>query len=231
MEPDEGAVEQIRSALEPYGFEVQSIPNGEAAVEWARHNEPTLIIVSVEPRKVGYAVCNKLKRANELQRIPLILTSAEETPQTFDQHKKLKSRADEYLLKPFTTDELLGKVGTLVHLQDPEATGRANGNRLRRRREPAGGRHLPGAVGRRQRHHGRGTPPPAGEQPVRPGQRVRRRVRPGGRRRLRRHPEPGRDRAHPDRQRPASRQHGAAAPAPRRTAPRSGTTRRPAPRS
>ena len=131
VEPDEGAVEQIRSALEPYGFEVQSIPNGEAAVDWARHNEPSLIIVSVEPRKVGYAVCNKLKRANELQRIPLILTSAEETPQTFDQHKKLKSRADEYLLKPFTIDELLAKVGTLVHLQDPEATSRVNGNNLR----------------------------------------------------------------------------------------------------
>jgi DNA-binding response OmpR family regulator/predicted nucleic acid-binding Zn-ribbon protein len=131
VEPDEGAVEQIRSALEPYGFEVQSIPNGEAAVDWARHNEPSLIIVSVEPRKVGYAVCNKLKRANELQRIPLILTSAEETPQTFDQHKKLKSRADEYLLKPFTADELLAKVGTLIHLQDPEATNRANGNSFR----------------------------------------------------------------------------------------------------
>jgi DNA-binding response OmpR family regulator len=131
VEPDEGAVEQIRHALEPYGFEVQSIPNGEAAVEWARTHEPTLIIVSVEPRKVGYAVCNKLKRANELQRIPLILTSAEETPQTFDQHKKLKSRADEYLLKPFSTDELLGKVSTLIHLQDPEATGRVNGNSFR----------------------------------------------------------------------------------------------------
>src|SRR5215207_3705431 len=128
VEPDEGAVEQIRSVLEPYGFAVQSIPNGEAAVDWARHHEPSLIIVSVEPRKVGYAVCNKLKRSNELQRIPLILTSAEETPQTFDQHKKLKSRADEYLLKPFSADELLGKVSSLVHLQDPESTSRSNGN-------------------------------------------------------------------------------------------------------
>jgi response regulator RpfG family c-di-GMP phosphodiesterase len=39
-----------------------------------------MIIVSVEPRKVGYAVCNKLKRSSDLQHIPLILTSAEETP-------------------------------------------------------------------------------------------------------------------------------------------------------
>jgi CheY-like chemotaxis protein len=120
VEPDDEAVEEIRSALEPFGFQVSNIPNGEAAIEWARQHEPQLIIVSVEPRKVGYAVCNKLKRSQELQRIPLILTSAEETPQTFEQHKKLKSRADEYLLKPFSPDELVGKVGTLIHLQDPD---------------------------------------------------------------------------------------------------------------
>jgi DNA-binding response OmpR family regulator len=119
VEPEESAVAEIRGALEPYGFEVTNIPNGEAAIEWARQNAPDLVIVSVEPRKVGYAVCNKLKRSPELQTIPLILTSGEETPQTFEQHKKLRSRADEYLLKPFRGDELLGKVGTLLRLGEP----------------------------------------------------------------------------------------------------------------
>jgi CheY-like chemotaxis protein len=125
VEPDEAAVDVIRGALEPYGFEVTSIPNGEAAIEWARQNEPELIVVSVEPRKVGYAVCNKLKRSAELSGIPLILTSGEETPQTFEQHKKLKSRADEYLLKPFGVDEIVTKVGSLLHLST--ASGGANG--------------------------------------------------------------------------------------------------------
>src|SRR5687767_1327668 len=125
VEPDEGAVDVIRGALEPYGFEVTSIPNGEAAIEWARQNEPELIVVSVEPRKVGYAVCNKLKRSAELSGIPLILTSGEETPQTFEQHKKLKSRADEYLLKPFGVDEIVTKVGSLLHLST--AGSSANG--------------------------------------------------------------------------------------------------------
>jgi CheY-like chemotaxis protein len=116
VEPEESAVAEIRGVLEPYGFEVTNIPNGEAAIEWARQNAPDLVIVSVEPRKVGYAVCNKLKRSPELQTIPLILTSAEETPQTFEQHKKLRSRADEYILKPFRTEELITKVGGLIRL-------------------------------------------------------------------------------------------------------------------
>src|SRR6185436_2105743 len=119
VEPDERAVAQIRTLLAPYGIAVESIPNGEAAVDWARANEPVMIIVSVEPRKVGYAVCNKLKRSSDLQHIPLILTSAEETPQTFEQHKKLKSRADDYLLKPFVDEDLVAKVAGLIDLGPP----------------------------------------------------------------------------------------------------------------
>jgi CheY-like chemotaxis protein len=112
-------VAQIRNVLAPYGIVVESIPNGEAAVDWARINDPVMIVVSVEPRKVGYAVCNKLKRSPELSHIPLILTSAEETPQTFEQHKKLKSRADDYLLKPFGDDDFVSKVGGLIDLGAP----------------------------------------------------------------------------------------------------------------
>ncbi|HXI56931.1 MAG TPA: response regulator, partial [Polyangia bacterium] len=107
---------EIRAALSPYGFVVESIPNGEDALEWGQSNSPSLIILSVEPRKVGYAICNKLKRSAALRDVPLILISAEETLATFEQHKKLKSRADEYLLKPLDGAELLAKVDKLVGL-------------------------------------------------------------------------------------------------------------------
>jgi CheY-like chemotaxis protein len=109
-------VSEIRAALSPYGFVVESIPNGEDALEWGQSNSPSLIILSVEPRKVGYAICNKLKRSAALRDVPLILISAEETLATFEQHKKLKSRADEYLLKPLEGPELLAKVDKLVGL-------------------------------------------------------------------------------------------------------------------
>jgi CheY-like chemotaxis protein len=116
IEPDGATVAQIRSALEPYGFGVESIPNGDDAIEWGRAHPTSLIILSVEPRKVGYAVCNKLKRSPSLRDVPLILISAEETLATFEQHKKLKAHADEYLLKPLDVAELLAKVNRLVPL-------------------------------------------------------------------------------------------------------------------
>jgi CheY-like chemotaxis protein len=116
IEPDSATVAEIRSALEPYGFGVESIPNGDDALEWGRANPTSLIILSVEPRKVGYAVCNKLKRSPSLREVPLILISAEETLATFEQHRKLKAHADEYLLKPLDVTDLLAKVDKLVRL-------------------------------------------------------------------------------------------------------------------
>src|SRR5262245_50032796 len=119
IEPDGATVEEIRRALSRHGMTVQSIPNGDDAIEWGRAHIPVLIVLSVEPRKVGYAICNKLKRSPSLREVPLVLISAEETLATFEQHKKLKSHADEYLLKPLNMQDFLGKVERLVGLSGP----------------------------------------------------------------------------------------------------------------
>jgi len=70
-------------------------------------------------KKVGYAICNKLKRSADLKDIPLILTSSDEVPAKFEQHKTFKLRADEYIFKPFDSDELCRKVDKLVGLGVP----------------------------------------------------------------------------------------------------------------
>ena len=149
IEPDSDTVAEIRNALSPYGFGVESIPNGEEAIEWGRSHPTSLIILSVEPRKVGYAICNKIKRSPSLREIPLILISSEETLATFEQHKKLKAHADEYLLKPLDIEELLAKVNNLVPL----------GEKHGRRGDPRG---------RLGRHHHRDEEPRAAAAPRAP---------------------------------------------------------------
>ena len=119
VEPDQAALQVLSATLAPYGFEITNITNGDEAVEWSRKNLPALIIVSVEPKKVGYAICNKLKRSAELKNIPLILTSSDEVPAKFEQHKTFKLRADEYIFKPFDADELCRKVDKLLGLGEP----------------------------------------------------------------------------------------------------------------
>ena len=113
IEPDAATADQIRKLLTPNGFQVKNIPSGDDAMEWGRSHKPAVIVLSVEPKKIGYAICNKLRRSPSLREVPLVLISGEETPATFEQHRKLKSRADEYLLKPIDGPDLLLKVGGL----------------------------------------------------------------------------------------------------------------------
>jgi CheY-like chemotaxis protein len=121
VEPDEAALAAIVGTLEPYGFTIKNITNGDQVVDWAKKNPPALIMVSVEPNKMGYAICNKLKRNADLKDVPLILTSAEESPEKFEQHKTFKLRADDYMFKPFDRHELMRKVNVLIGLDEPEA--------------------------------------------------------------------------------------------------------------
>jgi DNA-binding response OmpR family regulator len=116
IEPDAATADQIRRLLTPNGFEVKNIPSGDDAMEWGRSHKPAVIVLSVEPKKVGYAICNKLRRSPSLREVPLVLMSSEETQAVLDQHKKLKAHADEYMLKPFTGKDLLVKIGGLLKL-------------------------------------------------------------------------------------------------------------------
>ena len=111
---------------------------------------------------------NKLRRSPSLREVPLVLISSEETLATFEQHKKLKSRADEYLLKPLDArcssqkvDRPGGLRGAVATRRDPRARRRL-GHRAGRRRRPrnrqlrGGRRRGPHAAGRRDARVGRG---------------------------------------------------------------------------
>src|SRR5215469_8603686 len=116
IEPDAATADQIKRLLTPNGFEVKNIPSGDEAMEWGRAHKPSVIVLSVEPKKVGYAICNKLRRSPSLREVPLVLMSSEETQAVLDQHRKLKAHADEYMLKPFNGKDLLVKIGGLLKL-------------------------------------------------------------------------------------------------------------------
>src|SRR5499433_524248 len=118
IEPDGAFAAELRGALEPYGFGVEVLTDGNEVLQRARDPMPDLVLLSVEPRNVGYAICNKLKKNNAWKNTPIVLMSLDATQETFDQHRKLKTHADEYLIKPFPIEELLQKVDQLIGLGD-----------------------------------------------------------------------------------------------------------------
>ena len=102
----------VAKSLEEAFASIGAVPivtgDGAEALDLARKNRPDLIILCVElSRGSGYSVCNKLKKDTDLASIPLVLTSSQATEETFEQHKKLRTRAEAYLKKPYATEELI----------------------------------------------------------------------------------------------------------------------------
>ena len=119
IENDQALVDALGAALEATGFEFRSTGDGKEGLDLARDWAPEAVVLCVElPGMSGYLVCQKLKKDEALKAIPLVLTSAEATEETFEKHKTLKARADDYLLKPYEPEALIGKLGGLVGLPD-----------------------------------------------------------------------------------------------------------------
>jgi ActR/RegA family two-component response regulator len=120
IDSDDGFVRDVASAAQKQGFEASVTGSSSEGVDKAREERPDLIVVSVELAPTnGWSVCTKLKKDDDLKDIPVILTSSLSTPDTFEKHKKLKTRADEYLIKPYSADDLVRIATELVGAPDP----------------------------------------------------------------------------------------------------------------
>jgi CheY-like chemotaxis protein len=126
IENDQELVGRLSATLEATGFEVRATGDGKDGLELARDWSPAAVVLCVElPGMSGYLVCQKLKKDEALRAIPLVLTSAEATEETFEKHRTLKARADDYLLKPYEPGALVQKLGALVGLPEGAAAAPA----------------------------------------------------------------------------------------------------------
>ena len=108
IDAEQPFADNLAGSLKGRGFQVKLLDDGKDGLDFAKDSRPDLIVLCVElPKMSGYSICNKLKKDNDLKGIPLIITSKEATPETFAQHKKLKTRAEDYLIKPFAEGELI----------------------------------------------------------------------------------------------------------------------------
>jgi CheY-like chemotaxis protein len=120
IENDSAFAAGIAESLEATGFDVRITADGRDGVDLAREWGPDAVVLCVElPGMSGYLVCQKLKKDDALKALPLVLTSAEATEETFEKHRTLKARADAYLLKPYAPQDLIERLAALVGL--PEA--------------------------------------------------------------------------------------------------------------
>ena len=111
VDDDMGVNRLIRAILQNQGWEVSSAQDGEEAIRMVHEDQPNLIILDMKmPKLSGLEVC---RQVTGLFRIPIIMVSAQ-----FDLDTKaqcLSAGAQEFLTKPFRTEELVNCVKAVLH--------------------------------------------------------------------------------------------------------------------
>ncbi len=101
----------IKRLLEQRGYFVDAVYDGRSAVDYAKAMSYSLIILDVMlPKLDGFEVVREL-RADGIGTPILMLTARGATP---DKVQGLNYGADDYMTKPFDTNELLARVGALT---------------------------------------------------------------------------------------------------------------------
>src|SRR5262249_19725084 len=98
IDADENLNHHLVGELARYGFRVEADRDSNELMQ-RKDDLPGAIVLCIDPKRLGWAVCNRLRKSTTLKSTPLIITSAEATEKDYEDHKKLKTRAEEYLHK------------------------------------------------------------------------------------------------------------------------------------
>lgn len=118
FESDAAFAQELEAGLAAYDCQTTVVDDANAGLAAAANEKPDLILLSIElPRMNGFSVCNKLKRDAALKDVPLIIMSSDSTEETFEQHRRLRTRAEDYVHKPITVGDLVTHIQELLPLQ------------------------------------------------------------------------------------------------------------------
>lgn len=107
-------VRLMEANLSIEGFLVLKATNGQDAVEIVAKNNPDLVLLDVMmPVLDGITAC---KRIREFSTVPIIIVTAK--GEEHDRVRGLDAGADDYIVKPFSADELLARVRAVLRRAD-----------------------------------------------------------------------------------------------------------------
>ena len=112
-EDDQDIRELIVLTLQFHGFTVNSVENGALAVDAAQADNYYLILMDVRmPQMTGYDACRHLRQIEATKDIPIIFLSAK--GQESEIQTGLLAGADQYILKPFAPNILIGTINKVL---------------------------------------------------------------------------------------------------------------------
>ena len=114
---DRSIAELMRLYLEKEGYECILAENGKKALQKFESESPDLIILDVMmPEMDGWQVCREIR---EISNVPIIMLTAK--GETFDKVLGLELGADDYMVKPFETKELIARIKAVLRRTETKA--------------------------------------------------------------------------------------------------------------
>ncbi|MFT3855720.1 MAG: response regulator transcription factor [Ilumatobacteraceae bacterium] len=111
VEDEESLRSMLEAALRYSGFETVSAEGGREALDLAAVDQPDVIVLDVTlPDLDGFEVCRRLKAAGS--DVPIVFLSGRAS--TEDKVHGLTIGADDYVTKPFSLDELVARLSTVL---------------------------------------------------------------------------------------------------------------------
>jgi two-component system, sensor histidine kinase and response regulator len=116
IEDDPAVRGLIVETIQSKGWRVIDAGDGQQGVELAFKDRPDLILCDIQmPKMDGYAVLDRIRQNPDTTSTPFIfLTGMGEKPKV---RKAMESGADDYIVKPFTVQELIGAIEARLQKQ------------------------------------------------------------------------------------------------------------------
>lgn len=110
VDDDPNIRQLVRLYLEREGFDVTEADRGDSALKEFKAAPPNLMLLDVMlPGMDGWQVCREVRKVSN---IPIIMLTAKD--ETFDKVLGLELGADDYVVKPFDTKELVARIKAVI---------------------------------------------------------------------------------------------------------------------
>src|SRR5712692_1471735 len=118
IEDDRDIVELVRYNLSKEDFQVSAASDGSAGLATVKKSPPDLLLLDLMlPKLSGLELRKEIRRDPSLNRLPILMLTAR--GDEADRVVGLEMGADDYVTKPFSPRELVGRVKALLRRAEP----------------------------------------------------------------------------------------------------------------
>ncbi len=114
VDDEPNIVVPLEFLMKQSGYEVMIARNGKEVLESVVKSRPDLVLLDIMlPDITGFEVCHTLRTAYDMQDMKIILLTAKSRDS--DIEKGMAMGADAYIIKPFSTKELVKKINEMIN--------------------------------------------------------------------------------------------------------------------